>query len=174
LEHVLQLGMDKEAVQPSKKRKEENPQFTKPGEFNFDQLEPHAIFGSGPNAVAIDQAILTLKTNMNDLSNAVMKTYEIEKLTYGSSLAWSVPSGNEKWMARLQDIYGFEQYITNSTLKMVPPVVMWSTFRKLVVGFQSVSDKTIRSEADATIGALDNFARISGFLVDEGGYFYSA
>ena len=162
--HVLKIGMLASEAPENKKRKE-NP----PDDFDFEKPTLHEIFQmpdqvSGPDAntvVADPVAIGDLKIVIGELSDAVMSKYGIEYFNYGmSGVVWEVPEGTEKFKARLDDIEGFVAHIDKPRVA----AVVWSTFRKLVLGFSAI--ESIGDEPSKTLVALDKAAISSGFLPD--------
>ena len=134
-------------------------------DFDFEKEEPHEIFqmtGVVADSVAIDD----LKVVIAKLSDAVMAATGIGYGHYrmlGGGGEWSVPEGTKKFKARLDDINGFVAHIDKPGV----PVVIWSTFRKLVLGFSKIhGDNDIRAMAVETLTVLNDAAMSSGFLLD--------
>ena len=171
--HVLKIGMlASEAAQENKKRKDGHV-FTTPEEFDFERPTFHEIFQlGGPDAktvVADPLATEDLKFYIGQLSNAVKEKYNITYISYGmSGTVVRVPEGNEKFNARLDDIDGFIAQIDNKRV----PVVIWSAFRKLVLGFHAI--EFTEYNPAKLLEILDKAAKSSGFLPDaaDGIYYY--
>ena len=170
----MMAGEDEPA---SKKRKEPTPATADDIPFDFESEEMHAIFQmpdqvSGPDAntvVADAGAVGDLKFIIGHLTGMVMVTFEIELyqprgLSYPPD--WVVPEGAEKYKARIEDMNGFVRQLDKRRI----PVVVWSTFRKLVVAFAAIEE--LGEAPQRTRVALDKAAVSSGFLPDAKGIYY--